>query len=196
MLKALNEIRTLKDPLKQNQVEFVLCEYPALKLAQAVQKVAGVLSGNTEVASGKELHLRCTSFNLPGCKIGQTNLILQGMRRKNATIQDRSGTWTCTITEDFDGSIGNVIQAWCDLMHAPFLGTRVPSTYYYGLAQIKVGGTVPGSKGRTIWLKGLYPIEVKFSNIDTSSSAPVDVTVTWNYNWYSDQSYSIWGLTV
>lgn len=195
MLKALNEIRALKDPLKQNQVEFVLCEYPALKLAQITQKVAGVLSGNTEVASEKELHLRCTSFNLPGCKIGQTELILQGMRRKDATIQNRSGTWTCTITEDFDGSIGNILQAWCDLIHAPLIGTRLPSNFYYGLAQINIGGTA-GTKGRTLYLKGLYPISVQMNQINTSSSDPVEITVTWNYNWYGDQSYSVWGLTM
>lgn len=196
-LKQLNEIRGLQDPLKQSQVEFIISDTPGLLLAKLSQKVAGKLSGNTALASAKELRLRCTSFTYPGAKIGQTELIIAGFRRRLGTIQNRSGTWKCTVTEDFEGSVLNIIEAWCDLIHSPLLGTRLPSIAYMGTAQVIIGGGVkdPHSgktlKKRTIWLRNFYPISYSVNTINPSSSDPVSIDIEFNYDFFAGNSYTL-----
>lgn len=198
MLRQLREIQSLQDPVKQSQVEFIISETPGLLLAKLTQKVAGTISGNTKVATANELRLRCTSFSYPSPKIGQTELIIGGHRRRLGTIQNKSGVWRCKVTEDFEGGVLNIIQAWCDLIHSNVLGTRLPSTLYRGTAQVILGGRNGGGKvkgedlaKRTIWLKGFYPISYKVNDINPNSSDPVDVDIEFNYDYYSDNSYSL-----
>lgn len=196
-LKSLSEIRGLQDPLKQSQVEFIISDTPGLLLARLTQKIAGKLSGNTEVASAQELRLRCTSFSYPGTKLAQTELLIGGHRRRLGTIQNKSGVWKCKVTEDFEGSVLNIIQAWCDLIHSNILGTRLPSIAYMGTAQVSIGGGVSdpwtGKKleTRTIWLKNFYPIGYTVNDINPSSSDAVDVDISFNYDYFADNSYSI-----
>ena len=112
--------------------------------------------------------------------------------------EDKSGVWTCTIVEDFEGGIINTISAWCDLIHSNFLGTRLPSILYRSQAEIimggnKGGGNVRGEKlaSRTIYLHGVYPIAYKVGNIDPNSSAPVSITVDFNYDFFTDNPYNL-----
>ena len=192
MLHSLNEIRSLKDPAKQSEVEFVITELPAPLLAKLTQKVAGLISGNTALASMKELRLRCTSFSYPSTKIETTSLMLGGFRRSSGTIQNKSGTWTCKIVEDYQGGVLNILQAWCDLIHSCVLGTRLPRTLYTGTASIIIGEGIKGNKKkRTIWLKGFYPTGISVGEIDPNSSKPIVVTATFNYDWFADNSYSL-----
>lgn len=193
-LQSLSKIRSLKDPLKQLQCEFILCETPGLLLAKLTQKAAGLLSGNTSLATPEELHLRCTSFSIPSPKMGQSELIIGGHRRKLGTIQNKSGVWKCKIIEDMNGGVVNIIQAWMDLIHSNMLGTRVPSLAYVGLAEIRMGEKYDGAKPRSFWLKGLYPISYRVSDIDCSSSEAVTVDVEFNYDYFCDNSYSVFSL--
>lgn len=199
-LRQLSEIRGLQDPLKQSQVEFIISDTPGLLLAKLTQKVAGALSGNKKVATANELRLRCTSFSYPGSQIKKSELVLGTHKRTSGTVQDKSGTWHCQVTEDFEGSVLNIICAWCDLIHSPILGTRLPRTAYVTDAQVIIGGDVrdphTGKKldKRTIWLKGFYPIGYKVSTINPSSSEPVSVDIDFNYDYFADNSYSIFRL--
>lgn len=190
-LKSLHEIRKLTDPLKKFQVRFTISMIPALSLAIAQQKAASVLSGNFSTVTAETLELRCTSFTYPGTKIGQSRLIINGFRRKTATLQDKSGTWNCKITEDQNGGVLNTIQSWCDLIHNPFTGVRMPSTLYASTCVVQIESAeedraVYGNKGRTLWLKGFYPIGYSVGEIDTSDSAPVSIDVNFNYDWWSE----------
>jgi len=196
MLRSLNEIRGLKDPIKQNQVDFVICDFPGFELAKATQKICGVLSGNKELASTKELRLRATSFSYPGAKIKQSELILAGHHRKIGTIQDKSGVFKCKVTEDNGGSVLNIISAWCDIIHSTMTGIRLPNTYYSTFCQMKLGGHCGPQHERTIYLKNFYPIEYHVNEIDASSSNAIDVDISFNYDYFSDNSYSIWAFTM
>lgn len=200
-LKSLNQIRTLKDPLKQFQVTFTISMAPALKLAIAQQKIAGALSGNKDTVDAQKLELRCTSFDYPGTKIGQTDLVIAGFRRKLATIQNKSGTWSCKITEDQEGGVLNTLQAWIDLIHNPFTGVRTSSTLYVSTCVVRIQSATDdhssyGENGRTLWLKGFYPIEYNVGSIDPSDSRPVEVDVKFNYDWWSETPTSISALGV
>lgn len=197
MLRQLNEIRALKDPIKQSQVEFIICDTPGLLLAKLEQAVLGKISGNEVCATSKELRLRCTSYSYPGTKIGQTELILGGHRRRLGTIQNKSGIWKVKVTEDFEGSVLNIIQAWCDLIHANVAGFRLPSILYSTLASIELGGHVinprTGKKlgKRTIWLKNVYPIAYQVNDLNPTSSDPIDIDISFNYDYFADNSYSL-----
>lgn len=199
-LKTLSEIRKLQDPLKQSQVEFIISDTPGLLLSRLTQQVVGKLSGNTKVASAETLRLRCTSFSYPGTKIKKSTLVLGGHKRTTGTIQDKSGIWKCTVTEDLEGSVLNIIQAWCDIIHSPILGTRIPRTAYVGTAQVIIGGGLKDPKSgkeldkRTIWLKGFYPVSYTVTSIDPSSSEPVSVDIEFNYDYFSDNAYSVTAL--
>ncbi len=189
-LQPLYTISRLKDPLKQFQVSFTISSIPALALAKVEQKASGLLTGNTPFAKADELELRCTSFSYPGTKIKQSELCIGGFTRKIGAIQDKSGTWQCTITEDYRGSILNTIQAWCDLIHNPFSGATLPSTMYVSTCVVRILNA-KGDAERTLWLKGFYPIEYKVSDIGTSASEAVEITITWNYDWWTETPTSV-----
>jgi len=192
MLQPLNDIRGLKDPAKQFEVEFVIPELPAVLLAKTTQKLVGFMSGNTAIASTKELHLRCTSFSYPGTKIESTDIFLGHHRRKYATVQNKSNTWKVKVTEDYQGSVLNLIQAWCDLIHSNILGTRLPSSLYTTTASIILGKTINGNKtNRTIVLKGVWPSGYQVNTINPSSSQPIDVDISFNYDYFAENSYSL-----
>jgi len=200
-LKSLSEIRGLNDPLKQFQVTFTISDLPALKLALAQQKLTGIISGNGDTVDAKTLELRCTSFSYPGTKIGQSSTTIGGFRRKLATIQNKSGEWTCNITEDQNGGVLNTIQAWCDLIHNPFNGVRAPSSVYVSTCVVRIQRATDkhseyGDRGRTLWLKGFYPIKYSVGEINTSDSTAVNVSVTFNYDWWSETPTSLSALGV
>lgn len=187
-LHSLNDVRRLQDPLKQFQIKFTISMAPALTLAIAQQKAASVLNGNFSTVDAKILELRCTSFTYPGTKLGQSSINIAGFRRKLATVQNKSGIWDCKITEDQNGGVINTIQSWCDLIHNPFTGVRLPSTLYVStcIVDIQSANTIHSNRGRRIWLKGFYPIEYSIGQIDASGSQPVEIDVKFNYDWWSE----------
>ena len=189
-LHSLLNITGLKDPLKQFQVRFVISMVPALALAIAQQKAAGLLSGNFSNVDAQDLELRCTSFTYPGTKIAQSSMTIGSFRRKLGTLQNRSGIWECKITEDQNGAVMNTIQSWCDLIHNPFTGVRLPSATYVTTCLVDILSADKdkhyGNKGRRLFVKGFYPIEYSVGQIDASSSNPVEVTVKFNYDWWSE----------
>lgn len=192
MLHPLHEICGLKDPAKQSEVEFVISDLPAPLLAKITQQVVGKLSGNTAIATPKELRLRCTSYGYPGTKIETTDIFLGHHRRKVPTVQNKSGTWKVKVTEDYQGSVLNFIQAWCDLIHSNILGTRLPSSLYTSSAMIVIGEGIRGNKvKRTIYLKGVWPSGYQVNTINPTSSNPIDVDISFNYDYFADNSYSL-----
>jgi len=192
MLHPLSEICGLKDPAKQSEVEFVISDLPAPLLAKVSQKVVGLMSGNTAIATTKELRLRCTSFGYPGTKIESTEIFLGNHRRRVGTLQNKSGTWKVKVTEDYQGSVLNFIQAWCDLIHSNILGTKLPSSMYTTTAMIVIGEGIRNNKTkRTIHLKGVWPTSYTVNTINPTSSAPIDVDISFNYDYFADNSYSL-----
>lgn len=197
MLRNLSEIRNLQDPIKQSQVEFIISDTPGLLLAKLEQTICGLISGNTATCGPKELRLRCTSYGYPGAKISQTETVIAGHVRRLGQIQDRSGTWKVSVTEDYEGSILNTIEAWCDLIHSPVSGIRLPSALYKTIARIQLGGNVKNPHTgkdlgmRTIWLRGVYPISYEIGDLNPSDSSAVTVNITFNYDWFGANSYSV-----
>lgn len=197
MLRKLNEIRALQDPIKQSQVEFIISDTPGLLLSKLEQNILGLVSGNTATYGPKELRLRCTSYGYPGAKLSQTETVIAGHVRRLGQVQDRSGTWKVVVTEDYEGSVLNTIEAWCDIINSPVSGLRLPSSLYKTVARIELGGNVrhPSSGKklgmRTLWLRGVYPISYEVGDLNPSDSSAVNVTITFNYDWFGANSYSL-----
>ena len=135
------------------------------------------------VINSDKLRLRCTSFSYPTPKITQTETVIFGFRRKLGSLQNRSGVFKCKVTEQQDAGVLNLIQSWCDLIHNPTNGIRIPHTAYVGTAEVKIKG-LKGS--RKIVLNGFYPISFSVGEISQSSSAPLDVDIEFNYDYYAE----------
>jgi len=174
MLQPLNTIKTLDDPLKQYMVEFDIKESPIVALVDKVGKLinaAGALGKTTKTAKIKDLKLRASSFSYPGAKIKQTELNINGFKRKIGTIQDKSGVWKCTVTENCgakNGSILQLIENWCNCIHSTELGLRFPAISYVTTCTVTIYKT-DGSPFRKVFLRGFYPIEYSVGNIDPNS---------------------------
>lgn len=182
-LHNIRDVNSLSDPLKQYQVTFTISN------VRGTTGVGGLVSGGigSEHYGAKDLELRCTSFTYPGTKLNQTELNLFGHYRKRATVQDKSGTWKTKIIEDQKGRVLTTIQNWVDLIHNPATGIMSPGILYTSLAEVKIVGADGFEK--KIYLRGLYPISIGEINIDASSSAPVEVNVDWNYDWFSEEKF-------
>ena len=188
MLQSLNKIRTLQDPLKQFQCDFVISNTPGLFLARKQQQIWGKVTGNDSVVDADTLKLRCISFSYPTPRVEQTETVLFGFRRKLGSIQNRSGIFKVKVTEQQDGGVLNTIQSWCDLIHNPMNGIRLPHTSYIGSAVV----TMNGLKGkRKISLNGFYPISFTVGEIGSSSSDRIDVDIEFNYDYYAELNFNL-----
>lgn len=188
MLQSLSKVRGLQDPLKQFQCEFLISNTPGIFLATQQQKIWGKISGNDKVIDADKFRLRCTSFSYPTPKLEQTETIIYGFRRKLGSIQDRSGVFKVKVTEQQDGGVINLIQSWCDLIHNPTTGIRLPHTSYVSSAVVTMKGL---KKSRKITLNGFYPISFTVGEIDQSSSAPVNIDIEFNYDYYAELNLNL-----
>lgn len=181
-LHSLKDVNQLIDPLKQYQVTFTISHMRGSK------GILGMLSGGSgdKAVSSNTFELRCESFTYPGTKISTTETRIWTYKRKIASQQDKSGTWETTLIEDQNGAVLNTIQNWCDLINNPVTGLINPSTLYTSLANVDIR-SADGKLAKRIYLRGLYPIEIKPININASSSDAVKVSVTWNYNWFTEE---------
>lgn len=187
MLRTLNEIRQVKDPLKQYMVEFDITELPTLKVIGITSKLIqgiGSLGKGSKTASAKDFKFRAQSFTYPGTKIAQTELTINGFTRKSGCQQNKSGVWKCTVVDDYDGSVSDFIQGWCDCIHCTELGIKLPLIAYSTTCSVTVNKP-GGGNGRRFSLRGFYPIEYSVSQINTSSSDPVTLDVSFNYDFFS-----------
>lgn len=188
MLQSLNKIRALQDPLKQFQCDFLISNTPGIWLAQKQQKLWGKVSGNKSVVDSETISLRCTSFSYPTPKVEQTETVIFGFRRKLGSIQNRSGIFKVKVTEQQDSGVLNLIQSWCDLIHNPMNGIRVPHTAYVSSAVVTMNGL---KNKRKLVLNGFYPISFSVGEVGMSSSAPVEVDIEFNYDYYAELNFNL-----
>ena len=188
MLQPLNRVRALQDPLKQFQCDFLISNTPGIWLATKQQKLWGKVSGNKSVVNADTFRLRCTSFSYPTPKVEQTETVIFGFRRKLGSLQNRSGIFKVKVTEQQDGGVLNLIQSWCDLIHNPTNGIRVPHTAYVSTAEVTMKGL---KHSRRLVLHGFYPIAFTVGEIGMSNSAPVEVSIDFNYDYYAELNFNL-----
>lgn len=193
MLHTLDSVKTLRDPLKQYMVEFTISEFPVSTVINTYAKfinMLGSLGSASKMASFKDLKFRAETFSYPTSKIKQTELNINGFKRKIGSIQDKSGTWTCKITEDYRGGVMQLIQNWLNCVHNTETGIRLPSVLYSTNCEVAIRQP-DGKAVRKLFLRGFYPISYTVNEINASSSDPVSVTVTFNYDFFSNTEHGL-----
>jgi len=171
-LTQVRSINNLSDPLKQYQCKFHISHGMGTAL------VGGMVRK-------EDFELRATSWTYPGTVIKTVDTVIFNHYRRRPSIQDKSGVWKVTLTEDMKGGVLQSIQDWCDLIMNPVTGVMMPSEFYVSMASVEICGPNMQSN-KTIYLRGFYPIRIHEIKIDTSSSQPVSVDVEFNYDWYSE----------
>lgn len=176
MLKPLNEVRNLKDPLKQFVSTWQFA-FPA----------GSSLSG---VIDTHDLELRCQSYGLPTLKGDTTEVTWGGFKRVYAGKQDRQGSWSVKFIEVWDASIVEGFKVWLNKYHQYKNGTISLLDQYTATANISLvdpdvyDPQPEGIKRYDIRLSDVFPSEVSLPEINASSSEAVSIDVTFNFNYF------------
>ena len=177
-LTKVRSINNLKDPLRQYQCKFHTSKGFGTLAADAMTKGSSILSK-------EDFELRATSWTYPGTVIRTTDTVIFNHYRRRPSIQDKSGTWRVTVTEDMNGNVLQAIQDWCDVIMNPYTGLMSPSEFYVSMASVEICGP-DMTANKTIFLRGFYPTKIGEIKIESSSSQPVSVDIEFNYDWYSE----------
>ena len=182
MLKQLNEVRNLKDPLKQFVSTWSFGEIDGVGL------------------DFEDLELRCQSYGFPTLTGDTTDVTWGGFARKYAGKQTRQGEWTVNFIEVWDVAILDGFRSWANKYHQYKAGKISLLADYSTYADIKllnpsvydlrgtkdVSAQEHGGKleAYNIRLYDVFPMSVNASQIDASSSDPITLEVTFNYNYF------------
>ncbi len=181
-LSKLRSINKLKDPLRQYQCKFHISRGVGTSLANATGEL---MNNHHSILRKEDFELRATSWTYPGTVIKTTDTVIFNHYRRRPTLQDKSGTWKVSVTEDMNGSVLQSIHDWCDTIMNPYTGLMLPSETYIGMAAVEICDQNLKSKKR-LFLRGFYPTKINEIRIDPSSSQVVTVDIEFNYDWYSE----------
>lgn len=176
MLNPLSKVQNLKDPIKMFTANFDIAFKAGSPLIAKI---------NTE-----NLALRCQTFGLPKITGDKTVVQWGGFERRYAGKQTRAGDWTVQITEVWDASIVEAFRTWCNCYHNFKDGTISLLDAYTATANVTlVNPDVydPKPDGITrydIRLYDMFPSNVNLPNINASSSDPVNIDITFSYNYF------------
>ena len=165
-LHSVSELNALADPLKQFQFSFVISSMPGTHL------------------SSDTVELQCSSFTFPGSRIKTTEVVVGTHYRTRAALQDKAGVWRTTIYETQGGKIIKGIQGWMDLINNPTYGYLAHSSEYVRQVELQILDE-KHERDERFTMYGVFPIALSQLEIKASDSSPVQVTVDWNYDWFT-----------
>ena len=170
MLNKLNTVRDLKDPLKQFVSTWSFGTVPGVNLP-------------------KNLELRCLTYGFPTLTGDTTEVTWAGFKRVYAGKQTRQGTWTVKFVEVWDVKVLDAFKQWVNRYHDYINGKiRLHDQYWtdvnISLLNTDVYDEVQITKGYDLKLYDVYPTEINTGQIDASSSDPIEMDVTFNYNFF------------
>ena len=173
-LHRLTDVNNLADPIKQFLMDFVI-----------------TVPDNTFNFPAKQLELRATSFSFPEIKGDTTTVNWGGHERQYAGKQTRSGDWSVRFTEVWSGDVYDGFRRWMQKYHKFAEGTIATHEHYMTSAVVNLlnpdlyHAGAASAAAKKITLKWLYPTQVSIAGeINPSSSDPVDINVTFHYNYF------------
>ena len=179
MLKPLDDVRNLKDPLKQ----FVSTWYFVFGAQSTLAQELGEID---------KVELRCQTYSFPTLTGDKTVVNWGGFERRYAGKQTRAGDWTVTFTEVWDSAITEAFKKWLNKYHQYKEG-HISLLADYS-AEVCINLLNPdvydeNSEARSatrydIKLFDVFPTQVSFPNINASSSDPIELTVEFSYNYF------------
>lgn len=177
MLKPLNKVQNLKDPLKQ----FVSTWQLSFKAGSPL----------INMLDTEQLELRCQSYGLPTLTGDTTEVTWGGFKRVYAGKQTRQGSWSVKFTEVWDATIVEGFKNWLNVYNNYKNGTISLLDAYTAVVNISIVNPdvydpqPEGIKRYDIRLYDVFPSEVSFSgDMDASSSNPVEITANMNFNYF------------
>lgn len=176
MLKSLDEVKNLKDPLKQFVSTWTFAFSPN-------SKAAGLFDS-------KDLELRCQSYGLPTLTGDQTEVTWGGFKRIYAGKQTRQGSWSVKFTEVWDASIMEGFKKWMNVYNDYVNGhISLISDYRADVNIMLVNPEVYDSEevkeAYNIKLYDVFPTEISLGgDINASGSEPIEIGGTFNFNYF------------
>jgi hypothetical protein len=189
MLKPLNNIKNLTDPLKMFQATWAMSFQG--NLATFIKNNTNAKIDASEV--GKDLELRCQSYSFPKITGDKTEVNLGGFKRVYAGKQVREGEWSVQFVEVWDSSITDVFKAWFNSYHNYLNGKINLLSDYTATVTVKLvnpeesyDSTSIAAKKQSydIILYDVFPLEITFPKIDASKSDPVTIDAKFHYNYF------------
>jgi len=181
MLNPLNNVRNLKDPLKQFVSTWNLSFPAGSPLGQII---------TTDKV--KDLELRCQTYGMPTLTGDTTDVTWGGFARRYAGKQTRQGSWSVNFIEVWDAQIIELFKQWLNYYHQYKNGTISLLKEY--TATVNVSLVNPDvydlqSEGHSatkydIRLYDVFPMEANLPEISASSSEAVEIGVNFNFNYF------------
>ncbi len=186
MLKPLNNVKNLTDPLKMFQCVWSIAFQGTLNTKM------GSITHNDPGSIGQNLELRCQTYTFPQITGDTTVVNWGGFERTYAGKQTRQGEWSVDFTEVWDSSITEAFRTWFNAYHDYVNGTINLLEDY--TATVTVNLLNPdtydtGSKAHTqkkydIVLYDVFPTNISYPQIDASSSNPITISAKFHYNYF------------
>lgn len=178
MITNLADINNLADPIKMFLLDFNI----SLPTGKSEDADLGFKT--------KQLLLRAQSFTIPKITMDSTEVWWGGHHRQFAGKQQRQGEWTVEFTEVWSGDYIDGFRKWMNWAHNFKNGTIALHDNYMGSASVNILNPdlyepkPTSAVAKQIFLKMMYPTEVTVPQISPSESNPVNITVTFHYNYF------------
>lgn len=176
MLKPLDKVRNLKDPLKMFVSTWTF-SFNSTALSEVKKKA-------------EDLELRCESYSFPVITGDKTEVNWGGFKRVYAGKQTREGEWKVKFTEVWNSDITEAFRLWFNAYHNYKEGTISLLEDYSAKVQVQLlnpdvyDPKPEGIKAYNMELYDVYPTNISYPNIDASSSNPISIDATFHYNYF------------
>lgn len=173
MLKSLNDVRNLKDPLKQFVSTWTFGNIDGVNL------------------DFKDLELRCQTYGFPTLTGDTTDVTWGGFARRYAGKQTRQGTWKVNFIEVWDVAILDGFKDWLNKYHQYTTGKITLLEDYSTYADVILldpkiydSNKLKGKNEYKMRLYDVFPMSVDVGSIEASSSDPITLEVEFSYNYF------------
>jgi len=175
MLNPLNNVRSLKDPLKQ--------------FVSTWQFSFDAQSPLNNIIDTKDLELRCQTYGLPTLTGDDTTVTWGGFKRVYAGKQTRQGTWKVNFVEVWDAQVMEMFKQWFNMYHQYKEGKITLLNTYAANCNISIVNPDVYDEEEVkdrydIRLYDVFPLSLDMSQIEASSSEPVTIDVEFNFNFF------------
>lgn len=163
---TLNDVRSIGNPLRQYDFDFVIPSMPG-------------------GGDGNVIRIHITNTNIPGFSVESFESNHHGHTIKHAGRGIHARTYTVEYEETSDLRIYNAFRAWRDLQWDPETGEQAEPEEYKTVGQLQL---LNGAKEITkkIDLIGLYVEDVADVPLDGAVSDSVKISVTFSYDFTKD----------
>lgn len=148
------------------------------------------------ILDSEKITLLAQGYQWPQISTQVVEYAIAGYQRRDAGLQDRSGTITFSILEIIDGLVWEEFDRWSKKMHNPFSGQVGRSSDYKSSMTLQMLKYNPNTIDpeqhtlaepivtRSVVLHDCFPSEVGSLELDPNSSDTMNFSITFTYNYW------------